>query len=60
MGKPKSKAIGNQDNSKRGRGLGPDGQKSKPGTKLSGKQADPAKINPDDYSGHKIGRRGRK
>jgi hypothetical protein len=57
MAKPKSKATGNADNTKRGRGLGPDGQKSKPGTKLSGKQADPAVIKPDDYSGHKSGKR---
>lgn len=59
MAKPKSKAIGNTDPAKRGRGLGPDGQPSKKGTKLSGKQADPATIDVNDYSGHQVGRRKR-
>lgn len=58
MAKPKSKAIGNTDDSKRGRGLGPGGQPGK-GGKLSGKQADPATVKPEDYSGHKVGRRKR-
>lgn len=57
MTKPKSQPIGNTDDSKRGRGLGKGGQKSKPGTKLSGKQNDPTTIKPEDYSGHKIGKR---
>jgi hypothetical protein len=52
------KAIGNTDNSKRGRDIGPDGRDSK-GGKLSGKQGDPKRVKPGDYDGHKVGKRGK-
>ncbi len=49
----KSKSSGNTDDSKRGRGLGPEGQPTK-GGRLSGSQKE---IKPGDYDGHKIGTR---
>lgn len=57
---PQSKSVGNTDNSKRGRDIEPKstGRPSKSG-RLSGKQADPKTIGPDDYEGHKVGRRGK-
>lgn len=57
---PQSKSSGNTDNSKRGRDIEPKGSgRPSRGGKLSGKQADPKTVGPDDYEGHKIGRRGK-
>lgn len=50
---PKSQPVGNTDDSKRGRGI--DKQSGRPS-----KHTDPKKkIGPDDYEGHRIGRRGK-
>lgn len=57
MADPKSKPVGNTDPGKRGRDIQPKGEgRPTKGGRLSGKQNP---VNPGDYSGHKIGRRGK-
>lgn len=54
---PDSQSVGNTDDGKRGRGIQPKGEgRPTKGGRLSGKQ-NPVKEG--DYSGHKIGRRGK-
>lgn len=50
---PRSGPVGNQDNSKRGRGIKPkgEGRPAKSGTRLSGGKKD---IDPDDVEGYGI------
>lgn len=56
---PDSKPIGNQDNARRGRGLGPGGRESAPGTEPSGSKPDGKRATIDDVDGRAIGGRGR-
>jgi hypothetical protein len=57
---PQSGPTGNQDDSKRGRGLPRGGRKSQPGTAPSGTEKSRRKIGPDDFEGFGVGGRNKK